>query len=158
MNQKDEALELVEQMVAAINKNVIEGQEEFWSEDMKWYGPGGIGTMSSLREFQNNLQRPFQHAFPNKFADDKIRFGCGQWAAAHGHQHTVHEGDWLGIPATGRPIKLRYMDIWRSENGKLVENWVLIDLIDFFQQIGIDVLALVRDAIARGTITLPSAP
>ncbi len=28
-----EALELVERMVQALNNHVIEGQEEFWSED-----------------------------------------------------------------------------------------------------------------------------
>jgi hypothetical protein len=28
------------------------------------------------------------------------------------------------------------MDIWRAENDKLVENWVLIDLLDFLEQLG----------------------
>ena len=46
------------------------------------------------------------------------------------------------------------MDIWRAEGGKLVENWVLIDLVDFLDQIGIDVLQLVRDKIASGEIVL----
>lgn len=156
MTEKGEALSLVEPMIDALNRSAT-GMEEFWAADMKWYGPAGMGTMNSLVEFENNLRRSFQHAFPQHYADDKIRFGCGQWAAAHGHQHTTHEGAWLGIPATGVPIKLRYMDIWRSENGKLVENWVLVDIIDFLNQIGIDALQLVRDAIARGEIKLPHA-
>jgi predicted ester cyclase len=130
---------------------------------MRWYGPMGMGTHTSLADFQENLQKPFRHAFPHKFADDEIRMGCGQWAAAHGYQHTFHDGDWLGIPATGLPVKLRYMDIWRAEDGKLVENWVLVDIVDFLDQIGIDMLQVVRDAIARGEVKLqsgeqPSAP
>ena len=55
-------------------------------------------------------------------------------------------------------MKVRYTDIWRSEDGKVVENWVLIDLLGFMQQqIGIDVFAHVRDAIARGEVSLPSS-
>ena len=149
------ALQLVERMIDAINEHVIVGQEEYWSPDMKWYGPAGIGTMNSLKEFQDIHQRNFLHGFPDKYADDEIRFGDGgQWAAAHGYQYATHLGEYLGIPATGKKVKVRYMDIWRSEDGKLVENWVLIDFIDFMNQIGIDVVKLVKDKIASGEIVL----
>lgn len=142
-------------MVDALNQHVIRGQSRFWADDMMWYGPAGIGTMHGLGEFENIHQRNFLHGFPDKYADDEIRFGDGaQWAAATGYQHATHLGDYLGIPATGRRVKIRYMDIWRSEGNKLVENWVLIDLVDFLNQIGIDVLQLVRNAIARGEIVL----
>jgi predicted ester cyclase len=151
------ALELVEKMVDALNDHVIDGQERFWVEDMKWYGPAGIGTKASLRSFQDEHQRAFLHAFPDKYADDEIRFGVGQWAAATGYQYATHAGDYLGIPATGKKVKIRYMDIWRAEGDKLVENWVLIDLVDFLEQIGIDVLQLVRDKIASGEIVLDGA-
>ena len=84
-----EALELVERMVEALNNHVIEGQEEFWSEDMAWHGPAGIGTKHGLRDFQDNHQRPFLHAFPDKLAHDQIRFGAGEWAAATGVQRAT---------------------------------------------------------------------
>ena len=31
------------------------------------------------------------------------------------------------------------MDFWRVEGDKLVENWVLIDILDFLDQVGYDV-------------------
>ncbi len=31
------------------------------------------------------------------------------------------------------------MDFWRVEGDKLVENWVLIDILDFLAQVGYDV-------------------
>lgn len=142
-------------MVDALNRHVIRGQSEFWAEDMSWHGPAGIGTMNNLAEFENVHQRNFLHGFPDKYADDEIRFGDGgQWAAATGYQYATHLGDYLGIPATGKRVKIRYMDIWRSDGDKLVENWVLIDLVDFLNQIGIDVLQLVRDKIASGELLL----
>lgn len=141
------ALNLVDRMVDALNEHVIDGQEEYWSRDMVWRGPAGIGTKSSLRQFQEEHQRPFLHAFPDKHAYDEVRFGVGEWAASTGYQKATHLGEWLGIPPSGKEVKVRYMDIWRAENGKLVENWVLIDIIDFCSQLGIDVLQLVRDSL-----------
>lgn len=143
------ALELVEKMVEALNNHVIEGQEEFWSEDMIWRGPAGIGTLYGLKAFQDGQQRPFLYAFPDKKALDEVRFGCGQYAASTGVVEGTHLGEWLGIPPTGKAVKIRYMDIWRSEGDKLVENWVLIDLIDFMQQIGIDPLEIIRERLRQ---------
>lgn len=149
------AVALVEKMVDALNEHVIAGQEEFWSETMTWHGPAGIGTMRGLAEFQGIHQRNFLRGFPDKYADDEIRFGDGgQWAAATGYQHATHLGEYLGIPPTGKRVRIRYMDIWRSEGDKLVENWVLIDLVDFLNQIGVDVLQLVRDQLASGELVL----
>jgi predicted ester cyclase len=136
-------------MVEALNSHVIEGQEAYWSEDMVWRGPAGIGTLSSLKAFQDGQQRPFLHAFPDKKAVDEVRLGCGQYAASTGVVEGTHLGDWLGIPATGKKVKVRYMDIWRSEGNKLVENWVLIDLIDFMEQIGLNPLEIIREKLRK---------
>jgi len=57
--------------------------------------------------------------------------------------------DWLGIPATGKPVRVRYMDFWRIEedgngNPKLAENLVLIDILGVLEQAGYDVNAVLR--------------
>jgi len=49
------------------------------------------------------------------------------WVAATGFVTGTHRGDWLGIPSTGKPIKMRYSDFWLVRDGKLAENWVMID-------------------------------
>lgn len=130
---------LVARMIKALNEHVIEGQEKYWSEKMHWYGPAGIGTKPSLKEFQDEHQRPFLHAFPDKEAFDEIRIAEGDYVAASGHQEMTHSEDWLGIPASGKRVKIRYMDFWRVDNDKLVENWVLIDILDFLEQLGYNV-------------------
>ena len=157
MTDDTDALDLVNRMSDALNDHVIDGMGEFWSDDMKWYGPAGMATTTTLADFQAD-QRPFLEAFPDKEAVDDAIFGCGQWAAATGHQNATHLGEYLGIPATGKRVKIRYMDIWRAENGKLVENWVLIDILGWLEQLGIDVLQLVRDKIVSGEIVLETEP
>jgi len=134
---------LVDSMVNGLNDHVIQGMETFWSEDMHWYGPAGIGTKPTLKAFQEEHQQPFLHAFPDKEADDEIRIAEGDYVAAKGYQQVTHKGDYLGIPATGKEMQIKYMDFWRAEERpeglKLVENWVMIDLWDFLEQAGYNV-------------------
>ena len=52
----------------------------------------------------------------------------------------THLGEWLGLPATGKHIEMRVMDFYRLENGVIQENWVPIDILWIFKQMGLDVL------------------
>lgn len=131
--------ELVARMYEALNDHRIEGGEAFWTEGMIWRGPAGIGTKRGLKQYQEEHQRPFLHAFPDKKAFDDIRIAEGDYVAASGYQQATHSGDWLGVPASGQSVKVRYTDFWRVEGDKLAENWVLIDILDFLEQLGYDV-------------------
>jgi predicted ester cyclase len=53
----------------------------------------------------------------------------------------THTGEYLGVPATGNKIGMRVMDWWRREGDLLVENWVFIDMVDVFLQMGVDIFA-----------------
>ena len=48
----------------------------------------------------------------------------------------THTGDLLGIPATGRPVEMRSIDIWRVGDGMFVEHWDELNLMQVFQQVG----------------------
>lgn len=147
--ESQKSVDLVEAMLNGLVKydqislNSME-QHKYWHpEKMMWYGPSGIGTMRGLQGFEDYHQRPFLEAFPNrKGGNHKARFGDGNYVATTGWPSifATHEGSYLGVPATGKQITMRVMDWWRREEDKLVENWVLIDLIDLFLQLGINLL------------------
>ncbi len=45
------------------------------------------------------------------------------------------------MPVTGKRIKSKYIGFWRfDENGVSVENWVHLDIVDAFRQMGRDLL------------------
>ncbi len=46
---------------------------------------------------------------------------------------------WLGIAPVNKEIMLKSLDFWRLESGLIRENWVLVDLLDVFNQVGINV-------------------
>ena len=53
---------------------------------------------------------------------------------------TVSGDGWLGIAPANQQITMRSLDFWRCEKGLIRENWVLIDLLHVYAQIGVDVL------------------
>ena len=51
----------------------------------------------------------------------------------------------MGIAPAGQQLEMTSLDIWRCENGLIRENWVMIDLLDIWQQVGVDVLERMRE-------------
>ena len=49
----------------------------------------------------------------------------------------THQGAWMGIPASGKKMQIRMFTIHRVEQGKIVEDWVLVESLGFFQQLGV---------------------
>lgn len=49
----------------------------------------------------------------------------------------THTGDLLGIPATGKPVEMRSIDIWRVADGMFAEHWDELNLMQLFQQLGV---------------------
>jgi steroid delta-isomerase-like uncharacterized protein len=51
--------------------------------------------------------------------------------------HGTHTGELLGIPATGKAVEMRTIDIWRVADGMFAEHWDELNLMQVFQQLGV---------------------
>ena len=49
----------------------------------------------------------------------------------------THEGPWMGIAPTGKRVQIRMIAIHRIADGKIAEDWVLVESLGFFQQLGL---------------------
>jgi steroid delta-isomerase-like uncharacterized protein len=49
----------------------------------------------------------------------------------------THEGTLLGIPRTGKQIRMTGMTIWRIADGKIVEHWSEMNVLGLLQQLGV---------------------
>jgi ketosteroid isomerase-like protein len=49
----------------------------------------------------------------------------------------THTGNWHGIAATGKRVSIRMSVIHRIANQKIAADWVLIEALGFFQQLGL---------------------
>lgn len=150
-------------MLTAMKRHPSEGGPEvmemprFWHPRMTWYGPSGIGTGRGVEGFRRWHQIPFLAGMPDRGQYvDQIEyhfFGDGNYAAVTGWPNMIqtHSGDgWLGLPPTGRRFTMRSLDFWRLEDGLIRENWVLVDLLDAYAQLGVDVLARMREMTGQG--------
>ena len=48
----------------------------------------------------------------------------------------THKGEFMGHPATGKPVKFFAIDILRIRGGKIVEDWHLEDNLNLLEQLG----------------------
>ena len=119
---------------------------------MNWYGPAGIGTARGIAGFRNWHQIPFLNAMPDRgqYPDEVTHhfFAEGNYVGVTGWPdmaQTLSGAGWLGIAPVNKKITMRSLDFWRLENGLIRENWVLVDLLDVYAQIGVDVLARMRE-------------
>jgi predicted ester cyclase len=126
--------------------------ECFWHPRMNWYGPAGIGTGRGIEGFRNWHQIPFLAGMPDRgqYVGDITYhfFADGDYAAVTGWPNMIqtltHDG-WMGIAPSGKRITLCSLDFWRIEDGLIRENWVLVDLLSAYQQLGVDVFARLRE-------------
>lgn len=49
----------------------------------------------------------------------------------------TNTGQWMGIPATGKPVRVAFIDIHRVVDGKVTESWHLEDIAGMLQQLGV---------------------
>ena len=148
------ALKLVEDMLTALGRNregVAAMQlDRFWHPSLSWYGPAGIGTARGIDGFRAHHQRPFLASMPDRRAllGEGHLFAEGNYVgftAWPGMEATLTGGGWLGIAGAGQKITLRSLDFWRVEAGLIRENWVLVDLLDIYSQLGVDVMKRMRE-------------
>lgn len=139
MEKTDETRAVIEGMVDGLNDHRIHDMGEFFHESFRWMGNYGCGTKHGLRAFQDNWQRPFQAAFSDKTCIDEARLFMGEWAAAFGRQEATHTGPFMGIAPTGKRVEIRYMDFWKVVDGRIADNWVMVDFPRVLAQLGRDV-------------------
>jgi len=127
--------ELVRDMFdRAINKRDMSVLDEFLSPDYVNYDmptpePGPVGMRAVMGQFFDG--------FPDMKIVLETTVGEGDLVCTRGYFEGTHDGDFMGVPATGKKVNVRYQDMWRLKDSKAVENWVRIDLLGLMQQLGV---------------------
>ena len=101
---------------------------DYVNHDMPAPAPGAEGFKQVIAQFRA--------AFPDMTVTIEAEFADGDLVGTRGRFTGTHKGDFMGIPASGNPIDIRYIDLWRVRDGVLAENWVQMDTAGLMQQIG----------------------
>ncbi|MDC0345761.1 ester cyclase [Planktomarina sp.] len=128
-----------------------EAWRPYWHERMVWYGPGGLGSYATVDAFAT-FQQPFEQTFDGWGDGSEVgitgveadcKSGDGNYAFLSGWPMItgVHVKPFLGLEATGKRVFMRDCDWWRCEDGKIIENWCMLDIPHVLLQLGFDVFA-----------------
>ena len=88
-------------------------------------------------------QKHWLHAFPDRSVQPlDCLFAEGDYTAAAGWHGVIatHLGEYLGCPPTGQTLGVNGLDFWRRSGDQFIENWVFVDMLHLFRQLGVDLL------------------
>jgi steroid delta-isomerase-like uncharacterized protein len=78
----------------------------------------------------------FFNAFPDLHVVIHDQVAEGDRVVTRKTFHGTHQGDLMGIPATGRSVAFDVIDILRVQNGKITDHWNVVDQLGLMHQIG----------------------
>jgi len=117
-----------------INQKNLAVLPEIFDADLAWHG-GAFGEVRGLETFLQ-VVGPFFMAFPDLTVTVRDLFAEGDKVMAHFGWEGTHQGDFLGVPATGRRGSATGFGVYRFAGGKVVEEWWAEDLLGVLQQVG----------------------
>lgn len=78
----------------------------------------------------------FREAFPDLKAEVITMVAEGDRVVAHGAFSGTQEGEWMGVPSSGKSFRSEVMDMFRFEDGKIAEHWGVMDQMGMMVQLG----------------------
>jgi steroid delta-isomerase-like uncharacterized protein len=131
MNEpKDRQREFVEDVQGRGN---IDRVDEFIAEDfVNHTPPPGV---PANRDGARAIFQAIRSAFPDHDAEVVHVLGDGDLVATYKTFTGTHEGDFFGLPPTGRRATIRVMDVVRYRDGKIAEHWNIVDTAGLIAQL-----------------------
>jgi steroid delta-isomerase-like uncharacterized protein len=83
------------------------------------------------------LYKRLRAAFPDFRPEIHWQAAAGDLVTTYKTYHGTHQGEFLGIPATGKKVSFYTVDAMRVVNGKITEHWGVATLLDLMQQLGV---------------------
>ena len=79
----------------------------------------------------------YRAAFPDLRMEAEDVLASGDKVVARVRATGTHQGEFMGMPATGRSVDVQVIDIMRfGEDGLVREHWGLFDALGMMQQLG----------------------
>ena len=115
------------------NKQNMAVFDEYFSTDLIVHNPDGDLNYEQYK----GLSQAYFAAFPDLHitTDESIEEGdkvTKVWTA-----NCTHKGELMKIPATGKRIMVKGIELFRIADGKITEIWAVMDTFGMMQQLGV---------------------
>ena len=78
----------------------------------------------------------FRRGFPDVISTIEDLIAEGDKVVARSRSPATHQGDYMGIPPTGKEVQFTGISCYRIEEGKIAESWTVEDQFGLMRQIG----------------------
>jgi steroid delta-isomerase-like uncharacterized protein len=124
---------LMEEVWGQGNVDVL---DEIMTEDVVDHGAADpSGGRDAIKQAVTMIRRAFPDLHPVEIdfiaEGDKV---VRRWTIAG-----THEGDFLGLAPTGRPVRVTGINVDRIVDGQIVEYWHNFDMLGWLEQLGVAV-------------------
>lgn len=123
---------LAETYLAMLNTHEPDLVDRFVAEDYRNHN----AFVGDGREANRQFWAAFFTSLPDLSATMEDFVTSGDRVMGRFVYRGTHAGELMGIPASGNPVEMRSIDIWRAEDGMFVEHWDELNLLEMFQQMG----------------------
>jgi steroid delta-isomerase-like uncharacterized protein len=126
--------QIVDSLVKLWNTGNADVAGQLYRDDAKRYDPNQPARSS--QEIARYVAA-VRTGYPDFKLEIKETIAEGNRLIIHWTCTGTHQGDFLGIPATGKRITISGLTLEQIENGKIVEEYVYFDRLTMLEQLGV---------------------
>ena len=140
MNARTDTVESNKQRLRRVPEEIFDGGDldlvdELFADEFVGHAPPVPGELRGPDEFEG-LVTAFRTGFPDLAHTEVHLVGEGDVVVARVTGTGAHDGEFLGVPPTGETIETTAMEMYRFDDGRIVEAWLNVDTLGLLQQIG----------------------
>ena len=130
----DDTKSLVRRLYAEVSAGNLDALDELISDDMVEHEE--TAGLEPTKEGVKQFFAMFRAAFPDLGMEAHEMLAEGDLVCVRGTMTGTHQGEFMGIPPTGKRVEMQLIDIVRVRDGQAVEHWGVTDALSLMQQLG----------------------
>lgn len=146
---------------SATAKTIGDLVDTYYHEEVVWNGPQPFNTIKGRDALKQQFWQPYKQAMPDLQKNTFMHlaglnhFGQqNEWVVSSGHYVGSFDNDFVDIPASKGITWVCYIEFNRLQDGKIIETYTIIDMLDLIRQSGISFIpALAPEVIIPGPST-----
>ncbi len=117
-------------------KGNLDVADELYAENFVDHNPVDPDLPSGIEGFKQMVPM-FRTAFPDMQFTIEDLIAKGDKVVSRLSIRATHQGEFMGIPPTGKQASITGIDIIRIVDGKMVERWGEVDMLRLMQELGV---------------------
>ena len=129
------------------NKRVIREFTRVFKNEHNVNGVGHLFAENFAHHFRTPMPDGFEGlrrvgimmngAFPDVVVTEEDLIACGDKVVERSSAAATHKGALVGAPPTNKRVHWTEIHIYRLNNGRIVEHWAEIAMMELLQQVGV---------------------